>query len=330
MSDPKCEYFLQHGLISILQFAVNGDAKTVTRPTRDLKWDAVRVFLNIARSGSLRGAAERESVNHATVARALGALERDLGARLFERSRLGLQLTQAGEELIQSAEKMEQEARSIQRRISGRDERPSGRVTVSVPPLLAYCFLAEHFARFSALYPEIDLDVKITNAFADLLLRETDVSIRIAYDVDDDVVGRRLIQYKRAVYGSHQYFQDRPDLTAGDGREASWIGWSDDGATPAWVKESDFPKAQVKHIMPEAVLHIEAAANHMGITYLPCFIGDSDPRLARAPGTQPADDRSLWLLLHGDLRKTARVRAFVDFMAEAIRGQLPLIRGEAA
>ena len=301
---------------------------TVTGQAKELNWDSVRVFLRIARSGSLRGAAEQESVNHATVARALGALEDDLGARLFERSRLGLQLTQAGEELIRHAEKMEQETRSIQRRVSGRDGRPSGQVTVSVPPLLAYRFLAEHFARFSALYPEIDLDVKITNAFSDLLLRETDVSIRIAYEVDDDVVGRRLVQYKRAIYGSHRYFQERSGLRIGDGREAAWIGWSDEGTSPAWVKESDFPKATVKHIMPEAVLHMEAAASHMGITYLPCFIGDLDPRLRRAPGTQPADDRSIWLLLHGDLRRTARVRAFVDFMADSILSQRPLVRGE--
>ena len=302
----------------------------MTARDRELNWEAVRVFLQVARSGSLRRAADAEAVNHATVARAVGNLEKELGARLFERSRQGLQLTQAGEELIASAEKMEVEAHAIQRRVQGLDDRPAGRITVSVPPLLAYRFLGPHLQGFSDAYPQIELDMRISNTFADIARRETDISIRIAFEVDDDVVGRRLIQYKKGVYASPRYFEERPSLRVGDGAGAAWIGWSDEGQYPDWVKSSEFPRAPVRHVMPESVLHLEAAANHMGMITMPCFIGDADPRLRRAPGTVPQDDRSIWILFHADLKRTARVRAFVDYMAAAILELRPRIRGECA
>ena len=292
-----------------------------------MNWDAIRIFLAVARAGTLRGAAEALTVNHATVARALGMLETNLETRLFDRSRLGLKLTQAGEDLIETAERMQSEAQTIQRRLLGRDALPSGRVRVSVPPLLAYKFLAGPFTEFARTYREIDLDVSITNRFADLSRREEDVSIRIARDVEDDVVGRRLIQYVKGVYASPAYLEARPDLCIGDGADAEWIGWGDDDPKPDWVRASPFPNAPLRHAMPEAVLQLEAAAAGLGLTYLPAFIGDSDPRLQRVPGIEPFEDRSIWLLLHGDLRNTARVRAFVDFMAEKILKKRKLLQG---
>ncbi len=295
-----------------------------------ISWDAIRVFLAIARAGTLRGAADSLAVNHATVARALGMLEAELETRLFDRSRHGLKLTQAGEDLIGTAERMEVEAQTIQRHILGRDAEPSGRVRISIPPLLAYKVLAEDFAAFARAYPEIDLDVSITNRFTDLNRREEDVSIRLTHEVDDDVVGRRLIQYVKGIYASPTYLAARPELRIGDGAEANWIGWGDEKSKPSWVRSSPFPNAPVRHVMPEAVLQVEAAAEGMGLTFLPAFIGDPDPRLQRVPGIEPSDDRSIWLLLHGDLRNTARVRAFVDFMATKILEKRALLRGYGA
>lgn len=292
-----------------------------------VSWDAIRIFLAIARAGTLRGAAEALAVNHATVARALDILEANLETRLFDRGRLGLKLTQAGEDLIGTAERMEVEAQTIQRQVLGRDAEPSGRVRISIPPLLAYKFLAKDFASFVRTYPEIDLDVSITNRFTDLSRREEDVSIRLTREVDDDVVGRRLIQYVKGIYASPAYLAARPELRIGDGAEADWIGWGDAESKPAWIRASPFPNAPLRHAMPEAVLQVEAAAAGMGLTYLPAFIGDPDPRLQRVLGIEPSDDRSIWLLLHGDLRATARVRAFVDFMAAKILEKRALLRG---
>ncbi len=140
------------------------------------------------------------------------------------------------------------------------------------------------------------------------------------------LVGRRLITYAKAIYASPDYLTRHPALRPGDGAGATWIGWHDETA-PGWIRDSPFPNASLRHVFPEAVLQLEAAAAGMGLTFLPCFIGDTDRRLRRAPGTEPDPDRSIWLLLHGDLRRTARVRAFIDFVAAEILRDRDFILG---
>ena len=293
-----------------------------------MDWDTLRIFLAVKRSGSLRGAAEKLSVSHATVARCVRDLEESLGTRLFDRSRTGLALTAPGEQLVDAAERMESEAHAIGRQIAGQDSSPAGPIRVSIPPVLAFRYLSPLLARFADTYPEIDVDVNISNTFKDLGRLESDVSVRVAREVDDDVVGRRLIQYKKGVYASPGYLATRPSLKVGDGSDAAWIGWGDDQERPAWLLASPFPKARIRHSIREAVMQADAAAEGMGLTYLPCFIGDSNPMLRRVPNVEPVLDRSIWLLLHGDLRKTARVRAFVDFMATEILKDRGLLLGE--
>ncbi len=293
-----------------------------------MDWDAVRVFLAVARAGSLRAGAEALGVTHATAGRAVDGLESALDARLFERSRTGVQLTQAGEDLLGSATRMEAEAIGIGRQVAGRDTRPSGPVRVSAPPSLTLTLLAEPLAEFARAFPEIELQVEMSNHFNDLARHEADVSIRVSYEVDADVLGRRAVQYRKAVYATPAYFAERPELTIGDGAEAAWLGFVPTRGTPKWVASSPFPKAPVAHVFSDSAFHIEAAARGMGMASLPCFMGDMDQRLVRAPGVEPVDDRSVWLLLHPDLRQVARVRVFVDFMAEAIKARRALLRGE--
>lgn len=279
-------------------------------------WDQLRIFLACLRSGSLRGAATALGVNHATVNRAIGALEISLGTRVFDRTATGLSLTQPGEVLVEHAEEMERQSLIIARKLAGLDADPSGTVRVSVPPSLAQGFLAPLLGKFGEAYPEIDIQVIGTNRIIDLGRHEADVSIRVAHEVADDVVGRRIVRYLVAAFASPDYLAANPGLTVGDGSGAEWIGWSKD---TAWIADSPFPKARQRHVLPEIFMQLEAAAHHAGMAYVPAFMGDQDPRLVRVPGTKPVPDRSIWVLLHGDLRRTARVRAFVDFVVEELK-----------
>lgn len=287
------------------------------KPTmKHLDWDQLRVFLAAHRAGSLRGASENLNVNHATVNRAIRGLEETLGTRIFDRSTGGLTLTQPGEELIEHAEAMEQQTLQISRKLAGLDTEPSGTVRVSIPPSLAHGFIAPILASFTAAYPDIHIEIIGTNRIANLRRQEADISIRVANSVEDDVVGRKLLRYVTGAFATPEYLASHPDLTVGDGTGAHWVGWGKDST---WVKDSPFPNATTRHSLPEILMQIEAAANHIGMVWIPCFFGDADPRLVRIPNVEVKPDRSIWLLLHGDLRKSARVRAFVDHTAAAIR-----------
>lgn len=133
----------------------------------------------------------------------------------------------------------------------------------------------------------------------------------------DDVVGRKLVQMSQAAYCTKDYAQRVTD-NGGDGLHL--IGWHEpeEATTASWVQESYYPKARLKHRVSELVPLITLAALGLGMAYLACNLGDRHPSLIRAPFQKPLPYSSLWLLLHRDLRNTARVRLFVDFLSAQI------------
>ncbi|MBG6164411.1 DNA-binding transcriptional LysR family regulator [Labrenzia sp. EL_195] len=277
---------------------------------RDLDWDHLRTFLVAVRTGSFRRAAEKLGVNHGTVHRAISALEKDLGTRIFDRTTSGLQLTQSGEALIEPAEEMESQADRITRKLTGLDLVPSGSVRLSLPPALSHGLLSDMLSRFTRLYPEISVHAISTNRVSDLQKLETDISLRVARNVDEDVLGRKIVTFVQAVFASPDYLKQHRNLLATGGEGANWIAWS---SHHEWVAQSPLPKARVRHVLPEVSMQIEAAARNLGLVKIPAFVGDADPRLVRVPDVPLQSGYPIWLLYHGDLRRVARVRAFVDF-----------------
>lgn len=281
-------------------------------------WDDLKFFLAVARAGTIRGGADLLQANHTTVARRLTVMEDHIGSRLFDRSTTGLVLTQLGEDLMPYARRIEDEMTTASRIIVGRDAQPAGTVYVTMPHGLAMTSLMDDLAAFSEQYPEIELNVHFTNDVADLSRREADVSLRVAYEVTDDVVGRKLVQMSQAAYCSRDYAERVLD---NGGQGLHLIGWHEPEGerTAKWVRESFYPNAQLKHRVSELVPLITLAASGLGMAYLACNLGDRHPGLIRAPFQKPLPYRSLWLLLHRDLKNTARVRLFVDFIAAQVK-----------
>ena len=284
-----------------------------------IDWAELPYFLAVARTGSLRAAADLVDGTHATVDRHLRSLESSYGVRLFERSTTGLSLTPAGESLVPMAEDAELAVISARRRIEGLDREAAGTVRVTAPPFLAFDILAPIFARFAERYADIDLDITLTNRFQDLTRSEADVSVRVAHAVSDDVIGRRVLQYASGIYASRDYLAKNWDTRGKKGEGLHWIGWGDASPMPDWVRDSPFPRASLRHAMREGDMVRYMVQQGQGMSYLPCFMEKYLPGLVRVPGTQAALDRSIWLLLHADLRKTTRVRLFVDYMAQALK-----------
>ena len=292
----------------------------LTRKHQSLNWDDLKYFLAVARTGTLRAGADSIKVNHTTLARRLSVMEATIGSRLFDRSKQGLNLTQLGEDLMPHAERVEAEMTAASRVIVGRDAQPSGTVHVTLPHGLAMTSLMEDFAAFADLYPDIILNMNFTNDIRDLTRREADVSLRVAGEVTEDVVGRRLVRMSQAAYCTRAYAER---VTDNGGEGLHLIGWHEpeEATTANWVKESCYPRATLRHRVSELVPLITLAASGLGMAYLACNLGDRHPDLIRAPFQQPLPYRSIWLLLHRDLRNTARVRLFVDFLAERVRAR---------
>jgi DNA-binding transcriptional LysR family regulator len=295
---------------------------------RTMDWEQVPYFLAVARSGSLRGAAERLNANHGTIDRHVKALEAAYGVQLFLRTRKGLALTPAGEVFLPIAEDAETSLIDARRKLSGLDREESGTVRVSMPPILAYHIMAPIFARFSETYPNIDLEIRLTDRFEDIAGLETDVSIRAAYEVKDDVVGRKMFPLAAGIFASRNYL-DRYLPNAGPrGEGLHWIGWGDTVPVANLIEQSPYANAQIRHSVADTVMHMDLLRNDCGMSLMLAFCNHIYPELVQVPGTELFHDRSIWLLLHSDLSRTTRVRKFVDFVAEALREIKPLLQGE--
>ena len=298
-------------------------------PSARFDWDDLRAVIAIHRAGSLRGAARAMAVNHSTVNRRLSQLERALGARLFDRRPGGYVLTQAGEDILTVAERMEADLLAVERRVGGRDDAPYGTVRLNIPPAMLNSFLPGVLADFARAHPEIELDIDASHSFTDLARREADVTLRMDAGISDDVVARKVINYAKAVYAAPQVAAEI-GATGIDPARHFWIGWGKDMPYRGFPAGTPFPDLPVRHALFSNALQIGTAKAALGLALLPCFLGDADPGLARVPGTGLLPGKSLWLLFHGDLRRTARIRALVDFLVPAIKAQRRLLEGMSA
>jgi DNA-binding transcriptional LysR family regulator len=291
----------------------------------EMNWDDLRLVLAVVREGTLSGAARHLRVTHSTVFRRLGAIEEGLGVRLFERFRDGYSATPAGEAVAALATRFADDFVALERRLSGQDLRPSGTVRITTTDTIS-AMLMRHAPALRAAHPEILLEVTVSNAMANLTRREADVAIRPTPEPPETLVGRRIANIAHAVYGSPAYLSRH----GGDPSELEWIGLDETLATTVigrWIREN-VRDAQIGLRVDALPALKDAACAGVGVALLPCYMGDIEGQLGRVPAVAGPDLRSaLWLLTHTDLKRTARVRAVMDFLAIAFGSERALVEG---
>lgn len=282
-------------------------------------WDDLRVFLAVARAGSLSGAARSLGVNHSTVFRRIAGFEEVLGVRLFERLPTGYALTPAGEETLRIVERVEEDVATLDRTVTGQDLRLSGTVRITATDMLAFWLLPDHLRRFRDSYPGIEVEIVVSNAALDLSRRETDIALRIGNTPPETLVGRRVGRLDFAVYGAPDYLAAHPGA---DLAQHDWIGLDSAHAPLTRRFEQFLPGVRPAVRSNSVACTVRLTKAGLGLAVLPCAIADQKPDLTRVadlPGTFSLD---LWLLTHEDLRHTARIRAVLEFLTPALAESL--------
>ena len=294
---------------------------------QQIDWEAMPYFLAVSRGGSLRAGAAIMNANHVTVNRNIQILETSYGVQLFTRSRRGFQLTPAGEALLPLAEEAEQIFLAARRRVEGLDKTETGTIRFSLSPMMAFDVVTPILARFFKAYPEIDIEFSLTDRQEDINRAETDVSLRVAYEVTDDVVARKLYPMAIGTYASRSYLEDVVSKAEPGGAGLCWIGWTGPGDDASLLSQSPFPSAAVRHASDEGYMHLSLVRQGCGLSRLPVIYEHLYPDLCQVPGTQIELSRTLWILLHTDFRRTVRVRRFVDFLAQGLHDLQPQMQG---
>jgi DNA-binding transcriptional LysR family regulator len=291
-----------------------------------IDWDDIRYFLAVARGESVRTAAERLEVHHSTVLRRIAQLEERLGAQMFEKLPLGYRLTTAGEEILDFAKQMEASSLQLETQIFGRDQSVRGLLRVTMAPTIATHLLMPDLAEFARLHPDIEIEIVSSGELANLTNREADVAIRVVYDRKTLPLNLHGLKGPE-LFGGVYVSRNRLAAWRADAPEPiRWIVISHFGV-PDWASGGEVHASGVPFRTTDGEAQIAAVRQGLGITNLPCFVGDADPLLMRLPGTELQMHGTLWLLTQGETRKTKRVRLFTEFISRRLAAYAPLLAG---
>jgi DNA-binding transcriptional LysR family regulator len=281
-----------------------------------MDWDNVKVFLAVARLGSLGAAARALGQTQPTMGRRIRAFEHSLGQALFQRSAEGFVLTGEGTLVLAHAERMEEEALAFERRLAGQETQLGGLLRVSSSEWFGTHVLAPVFARFQAAHPKVCIELVTDARLFNLARREADLVFRIRPFDDAEVVQRRLMRMDYAVYGAAHL----PKPMSGDGEGATLITMdSAFDALPdvAWLR-TRLPRAYAGLRSNNRDVQAAFCASGSGWAVLPCVLGDRLPGVVRLDLGEAPPSREVWVGFHQDLRRLPRLRGLLDFTVEAL------------
>lgn len=277
-----------------------------------MEWSDVRIFLAVARAGTLGAAARALHLSHPTMGRRLRALEDATGQILFQRTADGFVLTEEGSAVLSLAEQMEESALAMQRRLAGEEQKLEGTLRVSSADWFGAFVLPPVIAEYSRAYPHVEIEILTGTRLFNLAQREADVAFRIVPFDSPDIVQRRLIDMRYGVYVA----TGRADPVTGDGRENRLIVMdTSTGSFPdiVWLEER-FPNASVVVRSNNRNVQAQMCSRSVGIAVLPRPVGDQISSIRRLDLGEEPPSREIWLGYHRDLKRQHRLRAFVDLV----------------
>jgi DNA-binding transcriptional LysR family regulator len=291
------------------------------------QWDDVRFFLAVARAGSLSGAARALGVGHVTAGRRIALLEKRLGVTLLHKTPDGFAATSAGEAILRQCVAMESAALDLERIAAGRDSLVIGSVRVTTTEALAYQVVTPAIAALRQAHPELQVDLAIGVRSLDIARRDADLAVRLARPQASDLVCRKLGEMGFSLYASPRYLARSGTPERGQGLAGcdliTFTG-APAATSPFFMGES-LEGSRIALRCDNPLIQLKAAANELGIAELACFLGDSCPDLVRVwPHEAPAR-RTVWLVVHQDMRRSARIRAVSAAISDMFRRQRKLL-----
>ena len=284
-----------------------------------MNWDDVRIFLAVARSGQILGAARSLGLNHATVARRLTALEEALGSKLFTRKTNGSELSGEGERFLVHAERMES-AMLAASESAGADSLIDGTVRVGAPDGFGVAFLAPRLGALTERHKGLRIElVPVPRAFS-LSRREADIAVTLERPREGRLVARKLTDYRLGLYAARSYL-DRHGMpaTLDDLAGHRLVGYVEDLLYTASLDyTAEFLKGWRSSLaVSSAMGQTEAVRAGAGIGILHAFMAGED---ASVMPVLPAHTltRSYWMVVHEDLRNIRRVALVAEFLFDEV------------
>lgn len=284
-----------------------------------MEWSDIRVFLAVAREGTLIAAGRKLGQTQPTMGRRLRALEEAVGHKLFQRTSDGFTLTDEGAAMLAHAERMEEEALAIERQIAGQTQHLEGTLRVTSFDWFAARVLTPVLAEYARAHPRVIVELLTDTRFLNLSRREADLAFRIGPFDEADVVSRKLAHIRYSVYvrKGHRH----PVASDGAGStlltlDQAFTGTPDD----SWLQKK-LPHARTIFRSNSRDVQARMCAEGVGAAILPIALGNAIKGIERVDLGEEPPGRDMWLGYHRDMRRLARLRAMLDLVVARLAGR---------
>jgi DNA-binding transcriptional LysR family regulator len=293
--------------------------------------NSIELFCKAAELGSFTAAAESLGLTPASVSRSIKRLEERLGTRLFSRTTRSVRLTHEGDLYRQECQRALEQIAEVERAITGNQKVPSGLLRISVGTLYANYRLLPLLPRFTEAYPQIDLELSLSNRVVDLVDEGFDLAIRLGTPRDSRLIAHQLEDASVGIFATPAYLARKgiprslEELAGHDriqfvlpstGRSMPWIFRDREG------REIDYTFRSRLRVLDDALGCISWCAAGGGLFQIYHFI--AEPAVGRGELVEVLQDyggrsRPFSIIYPQNRHLSARVRAFVDFMLATLR-----------
>ena len=293
-----------------------------------MDWDNLRYFLELARAGTLVGAARRLGVDHTTVARRIQALEKQAGSALFTREASGHRLSDAGRALLPQVEAMEAAFLAVQHAAPGARQGLHGAVRIGATEGFGTRVLAPQLALFAQQHPGLVVDLLALPRLVHLSRREADIVISLERPARGAVVVARLTDYVLQLYASRAYLARHPPILSLQDLEGhAFVGYVDDllFSKELQILGELHRPAQFTLRSTSVLAQLEAVRAGAGLAVLPAFVVAGDSVLSPVLAEQARFKRTFWISMPEENRHVARMQATWGFLRETAVAQQRLL-----
>jgi len=287
-----------------------------------LRWDDLKVFLQVARLNSLSNAGRALKMDPATVGRRVQRLEEDLTARLFTKSPQGYDLTDAGQRLMKHASMMEQSLLAAESEVKGQSNVLSGSIRIGAPDGSANYLLPQVCAEIVDENPGLEVQLVALPRVFNLSKREADMAVTVSPPKAGRLTVQRVTDYHLHLAASEEYLKTHSQITKlADLKNHRMIGYISD---LIFDQELDYLGDAGKELQPDLTsnsfsVQLNWARRGAGVCIVHDFAIPTFPELKKILTDQLSLKRSFYLIRHKDDQRVERLNQFAEVFAKKIR-----------
>ncbi len=288
----------------------------------------LRTFAAVVEHGSFTAAAQALNISKPVVSKQVSQLEKELGVQLMVRTTRTLHLTEAGETFAQYATKIIKDLQEAEHAVMPMQSEPQGTLLISAPQSLAYSFLPKILPLFQKRYPLIQLNVRITGRFVDLVEEGIDVALRVGKMEDSSLMARLIQKCHMQVCAAPEYWQNHgkpqhpQELT-----QHNCLIYQPASSARNWQfknKQDENISVKVNGNLQsdDGGLLLSAAKSAQGVFYVPSFLIDEDLKsgvLEQVLNEFSRKDTGLYALYPRAKHVPSKIRVFIDYLLETLQ-----------